>query len=86
MLVNRVVEDLEDAMMQASLVGRPNIHSRALTDSGKALELVYFGGVVLFGSLGKGQILGHQNLHKSANTYKPQNIRMLRLIHNVFLP
>jgi hypothetical protein len=30
--------------------------------------------------------LGHQNLHKSANTYKPQKIRMLGLIHNVFLP
>ena len=86
MLVDRVVQHLEDAVMQTPLIGRPDIHARALPNTGKPLELVDLRSVVLFGSLGKRQILGHQNLYKFANTYKPQKIRMLGLIHNVFLP
>ena len=59
-LVDRVVEHLENTVVQAALVGRADVHSRALADSCKALEFVDLGSVVLFGLLGKRQIVGHQ--------------------------
>jgi hypothetical protein len=45
-LVDGIVENLENAMVEAALIGRADVHAGPLADAGKALELVYFRGVV----------------------------------------
>ena len=46
--VDRVVENLENAVVQPALVCRPDIHSRALADARQALQFVNFRSVVFF--------------------------------------
>ena len=46
MFVDRVVEHLENAVMQAALVGVADIHARAFPDRFETLEFVDLGGVV----------------------------------------
>lgn len=46
--VDRVVEDLEHAVVETAFVRGPDIHSGALADAGEAFEFVDFGGVVFF--------------------------------------
>ncbi len=47
MFVDRVIENLENAVVQAAFVGVADIHARALPDSFEALQFVDLGGVVL---------------------------------------
>jgi hypothetical protein len=42
MLVDGVVQHFKNAVVQAALIGRPNVHSGALADACQALELVDF--------------------------------------------
>ena len=46
-LVDRVVHDLPDQVVQASLAGRADVHARALADRLEPLEDLDRGGVVL---------------------------------------
>ncbi len=46
-LVDRVVQHLEDAVVQPALVGVADVHAGALPDRLEALQLVDLGGVVL---------------------------------------
>ena len=48
MLVDRIVEYLENAMVQTPVVGRADIHPGALADTRKPLQFVNLGSVVLF--------------------------------------
>ena len=58
--VDRVVEHLEHAMVQAAFICRPDIHAGALAHAGEAFEFVDFGGVVFF-AFGSGVLFfGHQ--------------------------
>ena len=45
-LVDGVVKDLEDAMVEAALIGGADVHAGALADAGEAFELVDLRGVV----------------------------------------
>ena len=49
-LVHRVVDDLEDAVVQAALVRVADVHVRALAHPLQALEFLDLGGVVSFGA------------------------------------
>lgn len=40
--VDGIVEDLEDAMVEAAFVCGPDIHARSLADAGEAFEFVDF--------------------------------------------
>jgi hypothetical protein len=40
--VDRVVENFEDAVVEAAFVCGPDIHARALADAGEAFEFVDF--------------------------------------------
>jgi hypothetical protein len=46
--VDGVVENFEDAVVEAAFVCGPDIHAWALADAGEAFEFVDFGGVVFF--------------------------------------
>ena len=54
MFVDRVVEHLEDAMMQPTFVRVADIHARAFPDRLQTLEFIDLGGVVFlsFGDAG----------------------------------
>jgi hypothetical protein len=57
-LIDRVVDDLENAVMQPALVGVADVHVGALSHALQPLELLDFGRIVVVGSgLGFGQIL-----------------------------
>src|SRR5205823_14153207 len=51
MLVDGVVQNLENTVMQAALVGLANVHSGALTNRRQTLEFIDFGSVVFLGSI-----------------------------------
>ena len=58
-LVDRVVDDLPEAVHQTAAVGRPDVHARALADRLQALEdLQVVSGVVLSGLRGRGLLRG----------------------------
>lgn len=57
--VDGIVEDLEDAMVEAAFVCGPDIHSGALADACESLEFVDFRGVVFFGFGGGFGFVGH---------------------------
>ena len=66
-LVDRVVQHLEDAVVEAALVGVADIHAGALADGLETFEFVDLGGIVLLlgGDLGGGLLglvrrLGHR--------------------------
>ena len=57
--VDGVVEDFEDAVVEAAFVCGADIHAGALADAGEAFEFVNFGGVVFF-AFGSGILfVGH---------------------------
>lgn len=66
--VDRVVENLEHAVVEAAFVCWPDIHSGALADAGEAFEFVDFGGVVFF-AFGSGILfVGHAGFLKKIGT------------------
>jgi hypothetical protein len=66
--VDRVVEDLEDAVVEAAFVCWPDIHAGALADAGEAFEFVDFRGVVFF-DFGSGILfVGHAGFLEKIGT------------------
>jgi hypothetical protein len=71
-LVDGIVEDLEDAMVEAAFIRGADVHAGALADAGEAFELVDFrgvveiegdvweGGKVIFALLGFFGLFGHR--------------------------
>ena len=58
MLVDRVVENLEDAVVESALIGIADVHTRALTDGLESLKFVDLGGAVFFAT-GRVLLLGN---------------------------
>jgi hypothetical protein len=52
MFVDGVVENLEDAVVESSLIGITDVHAGALADRLESLQFVDLGGSVLFTSRG----------------------------------
>ena len=66
--VDRVVEDLEDAVVEAAFVCWPDIHAGALADAGEAFKFVDFRGVVFF-DFGSGILfVGHAGFLEKIGT------------------
>ncbi len=66
--VDRVVQNLENAVVQATFVCGPDIHAGALADAGEAFEFVDFGGVVFF-AFGSGVLfVGHAGFLEKIGT------------------
>ncbi len=66
--VDRVIENLEHAVVEAAFVSWPNIHSGALADAGEAFEFVDFGGVVFFAFGSRILFVGHAGFLKKIGT------------------
>ena len=66
--VDRVVENLENAVVEAAFIRGPDIHAGALADAGEAFEFVNFGGVVFF-AFGSGILfVGHAGFLEKIGT------------------
>ena len=58
MLVDRVIENLEDAVVESALIGISDVHARALTDGLESLQFVDLGSAVFF-TTGRVLLLGN---------------------------
>src|SRR5687767_83296 len=63
MLVDGIIQHLKNAMMQPPLVRITDVHPRAFPHRFQALQLVYFGRIVLI------RILGHKYAKKIASNH-----------------
>ena len=61
MFIDRIIKHLENTVVQTPFIGRTDIHSGPLADTRKALQLVDFGSVVLFGFRRRIRFVGHQD-------------------------
>ena len=65
MFVDRVVEDLENQVMQTTLIGVADKHARPFADRFQALQLIDLGGVVFLGCADTGRAIARQFLDRN---------------------